>query len=460
MKTFAISTLGCKVNQYESQQIRELLETLGLNQVAVIDRPELVVVNTCCVTHTASAKSRQCVRKAQKLNPNAAIVVCGCLATAQTGEAIGPAANVHFIGRQDDIAATLGYIVDNKTSISTPQGARPHEHTIIRAESGAKIKHKKQFSGWAGLPQLRCFKGQTRAFLKVQDGCDGFCSYCIIPKTRPNVRSKPPGAVLEEAHALVRAGHREIVITGIFLGAYGQKSVRRNNWDGKQSDELAILLEKTAKIRGLARIRVSSLEPTDVTGRLLDAFCKHRNVMPHLHLSLQSGSNAVLRRMRRQYTTDDFRRTVEAIRSHLDRPAITTDVIVGFPGETDADFEQTIGLAREVGFAKMHVFSFSPRRGTAAAVMRDAVDKRVVKERSRILQGLEIELGRQFREQFVGETAEIIVESSNGQPCGRSERYLMVYLKNGGWEPHKNELVRAKLTQNTANGMLGEAVRS
>jgi len=459
MRTFAINTLGCKVNQYESQQIRELLERLGL----CLDdtskkKPELVVINTCCVTHIASAKSRQYIRKAQKLNPDAAIVVCGCLPTGQIGELNNPGENVHLIGHQDDIAATLSQIVGGKVSTSSPQRTQPHQNIIIKAKNASEIKCKNRFANQPGLPQLTSFKGQTRAFLKIQDGCDGYCTYCIIPKTRPYVHSRPVEAVLQEAQALVKAGHNEIVVTGIFLGAYGQTSVRRRNWDSHRNGKLADLLEKMAIIPDLARIRVSSLEPGDVTPYLLDVFCKHRNIMPHLHLSLQSGSNKVLKKMRRQYTADEFMRTVELIKLQLDRPAITTDIIVGFPGETDADFQQTLDLARETGFAKMHVFSFSPRKGTTAAVMQGAVNNEVIKERSRILRNLDIELGRKFREQFVGETAAILVENSNGGAWGRSERYFMVYLQKSGLICKKNELVRVKLTENSKDGIAGQAI--
>jgi len=460
MKTFAIDTLGCKVNQYESQQIRELLEQLGLYQVEPSkSEPDLVVINTCCVTHTASAKSRQYIRKAQRLSPDARIVVCGCLATGQSDELNDPGENICLIKHQGDLAGTLSQIVSGKASIATPQRAQPCLYTIIRADNAGKIKRKNKLSHPPRLPQLTCFRGQTRAFLKIQDGCDGCCSYCIIPKTRPYVRSKPAEAALEEAQGLVRAGHKEIVLTGVFLGAYGQTSVRRKNWDEPRKDKLADLLEKMAEIRDLARIRLSSLEPADVTPRLLDTFCKYRKIMPHLHLSLQSGSNAVLKRMRRQYTTDEFMRTVEAIKSQLDRPAITADIIVGFPGETDGDFRQTIDLAKKTGFARMHVFSFSARKGTIAAGLQGAVNNRVIKERSQRLRDLGIELGKRFREQFIGENATILVENSAGQPCGRSERYFMVYLEKTVAMAKNNELVRVKLIENGENGVIGQLVR-
>jgi threonylcarbamoyladenosine tRNA methylthiotransferase MtaB len=458
MKTFAIDTIGCKVNQYESQQIRELLERLGLCQVETSKEPDLVIINTCCVTHTASAKSRQYIRKAQKQSRDAVVVVCGCLPKLPPGE-LNPRENVRLIRHRDSLATMLSQIaIDDKTSSESQNLRADLRYNIIKAENLQKIKRKNKFPDQPELPQLTSFKGQTRAFLKIQDGCDGYCTYCVIPKTRPCVHSKPDKAALHEAQALVRAGHKEIVVTGIFLGAYGQRSVRRRNWDSLRNDKLADLLEKMAEIPNLPRIRVSSLEPTDVTPRLLDAFCKHPNIMPHLHLSLQSGSNTVLKRMCRQYTTDEFMRTVEEIKSRLDRPAITTDVIVGFPGETDGDFEATVDLVREVCFAKTHVFSFSPRKGTTAAGLQDAIDNRVMKERSRILRNLDVELGRKFREQFVGETAEILLENSNRQPCGRSERYFIVYLEKTGAKPEKNDLVTVKLTENAENGAIGKVI--
>jgi threonylcarbamoyladenosine tRNA methylthiotransferase MtaB len=331
-------------------------------------------------------------------------------------------------------------------------------HNIIRTESGRKIKHKNPEPSQVKLPQLTSFRGQTRAFLKVQDGCDGYCSYCIIPKTRPIVRSKAPEAALREAQVLVEAGHKEIVLTGICLGAYGWETVRRRTGDGPRSEKLAELLEKIAEIPGLARIRLSSLGPNDVTPGLLDVFCENRNVMPHLHLSLQSGSESVLRKMCRQYTPDDFRATVEAVRSRLDRPAITTDIIVGFPGETDSDFKQTVALVKEVGFARIHVFTFSPRKGTAAVRIQGAVDKRVMKERSTVLQQLDKESGRDFRAQFVGGMAEVLLEGDDELSCGRSERYFMVRLRETAVILKKNTLVRVKLTGNSVTEMIGQAL--
>ncbi|MHC4417614.1 MAG: tRNA (N(6)-L-threonylcarbamoyladenosine(37)-C(2))-methylthiotransferase MtaB [Planctomycetota bacterium] len=437
MNTFATNSLGCKVNQYESQQIRELLESLGLVQVKTFnDRPDLVVINTCCVTRSASAKSRQYIRKAQKLSPDAVVVVSGCLPAVEIGEMDDLGKNVRLIRQRDCLAASLAQ--------------------IVRGEGRRKIKVKNKLVDEPELPQLKVFKGRVRAFLKIQDGCDGFCSYCIIPKARSIVRSKAAEAVLEEAQSLVKSGHKEIVLTGIFLGAYGQQSVRRSNWEKGQNGQLADLLDEMAAIRGLARIRLSSLEPGDVTPRLLGTFGKHRNIMPHLHLSLQSGSDAVLRRMRRQYSVGEFVRAVELIRSRVDRPAVTTDIIVGFPGETDVDFEATVRLVEEVGFAKMHVFGFSARAGTPAANMQGLVDNRVIKRRTEILRQLDGKLGREFREEFVGEECEILVE--DGGFKGRSERYFMVCVEERGVDLRRGELVRVRLVENREDGVVGRVV--
>jgi len=455
MQTFSINTLGCKVNQYESQQIRELLEGFGLCQVELPKKPDLVVVNTCCVTHTASAKSRQSIRKAQKLSPDAIIVVCGCLPTVQIGELHNPGENVYIINHREQLACTLTQIVSSKTA-NDVQSHHFRDKSAIKAENASKIAFENKLANKPKLPKLTSFQGHTRAFLKIQDGCDGYCSYCIIPKTRPIVHSKPAGEVLQEAQALVRAGHKEIVVTGVFLGAYGQRSVRRKNWDKPKNDKLAELLDKMAEIPNLERIRLSSLEPDDVTLRLMDILCKHRNIMPHLHLSLQSGSNTVLKKMGRQYKAEQFWDKVEILKSRLDRPAITADIIVGYPGETDADFEQTVNLAGEAGFAKMHIFPFSPRKGTAAESLQDIVDTKVMKKRVQILRELDIELGYKFRQQFVGETATVLTENSNEQTCGRSERYFMVYLEKTRQKVKKNELLRVKLVENTEKGVIGQ----
>jgi threonylcarbamoyladenosine tRNA methylthiotransferase MtaB len=472
LRSFAILTLGCKVNQYESQQIRQLLETFGLAQADAAHPPELVVVNTCCVTHTASAKSRHVINQAQKHGPQA-VVICGCLPTVETDELEVLGENVHVVKNRCDLAATLSRLVH--TESTAPDSARltpasagamssPHLHptdTLIRPESDAKVKCEKDLCLSEELPPLVSFQNQTRAFLKIQDGCDAFCSYCIIPTARPHVRFKKPEEILSEAAALVSAGHKEIVLTGVHIGSYGQTTARRRRWQTPENPHLPALLDQVAEIPGLARIRLSSLDPADVTSALLDVFCAHPNLMPHLHLSLQSGSDAILRRMARPYTADDFRTKVSLIRSRLDRPALTTDIIVGFPGEADADFEQTVALAKEVAFSKMHVFVFSARKGTAAAKMRPKVPTEVKKARSRILRDLDLTLQRKFRAQFLGETAQILIESTNGHVGGRAERYFEVEVLHGTDGTYAaGDIVAARLEENTADSVLATAMDS
>ncbi|MBE0537945.1 MAG: tRNA (N(6)-L-threonylcarbamoyladenosine(37)-C(2))-methylthiotransferase MtaB [Phycisphaerae bacterium] len=426
MKTFTISTLGCKVNQYESSQIHQLLADQGLRYVATPGDADLVVVNTCCITHTASAKSRQSIRKAGKLNPRAVVVVAGCLPASPLDEWKHIAGNVHFVTRKADLSDMLHGLVAAGCS-SDP--ATPSNKAFFEAKIKDKTSRSEDTPSL--LPPLETFSGQNRAFLKVQDGCDAFCSYCIIPHIRTFVCNKSVKSVLDEAYALVAAGHKEIILTGIFLGAYGQTTARRRHWDAQRRDALADLLDQVARVPGLHRVRLSSLEPADVTDRLLDVFCAHPNIAPHLHLPLQSGSERILKRMCRQYRLDDFRASVDKVTSRLDRPAITTDIIVGFPGETEDDFAASLDIMHEVAFAQTHVFPFSARKGTAAARMTPHVPAAVIRERVRILLEADSQLQQRFRDRFRGETATLVVESLT-PPRGRCERYFMVELHNHG----------------------------
>ncbi len=453
MNSFSILTLGCKVNQYESQQIRQLLEALGLTQVDVTQRPQVVVINTCCVTHTASAKSRRLIHQAREHSPKT-VVICGCLPTAETDELEITGENVHVVKDRRDLAATLSRLTKAKSAAPCSQCSRQPDDILIKSESDSKVKYEKDLCSVRQLPPLCSFQDHTRAFLKIQDGCDNSCSYCIVPTTRPTVLFKLPEGVLAEAAALVAAGHKEIVLTGVHIGSYGQQTARRRHWPTKENPYLPELLDKVARIPGLARIRLSSLDPADVTPALLDVFCAHSNIMPHLHLSLQSGSDRVLRRMARPYTADEFRAKVALIKSRLDRPALTTDIIVGFPGETDADFEQTVALAQQVAFAKMHVFAFSSRKGTAAAKMQPKVPPAVKKDRSRILRDLDRDLQSRFRAQFLGETARVLIESTNGRPAGRAERYFKVQLVDDRSCPsHNNRIITVRIERNARDAV-------
>jgi threonylcarbamoyladenosine tRNA methylthiotransferase MtaB len=464
LTSFAILTLGCKVNQYESQQIRQFLEGRGLTQVPITARPQLVIVNTCCVTHTASAKSRRFIHLARNQHPEA-VVICGCLTAVHTDELRAAGENLLVVNDRRDLTATLHVLVAHRATTPDAKSSRNY-NTFIKPHGDPKVKPKNDLRPPQELPPLTSFQGQTRAFLKVQDGCDCSCSYCIIPTARPLVRYKPVDEILAEAAALVAAGHKEIVLTGVNIGAYGYTTARRRHWPDPENKHLPEMLAKVAQIPGLARIRVSSLDPADVTPALLDVFAAHRNIMPHLHLSLQSGSDNILRRMARPYTADDFRNKVALARRYLDRPAITTDIIVGFPTETDADFAETLALAKEVAFAKMHVFAYSARQGTPAARMHPKVPPEVKKHRSRLLRDLDATLQSQFRAQFIGETAQVLIETLSPTPTGRAERYFEVQVVHGSHpchESHKShsrgELVTVKLEENARDTMLATAVQ-
>jgi threonylcarbamoyladenosine tRNA methylthiotransferase MtaB len=458
LRTFAIDTLGCKVNQYESQQIRTLLTGLGLKPAAPEQKPDLTIVNTCCVTKTASAKSRQYIRKAEKLRPRSTVVVLGCLtraplAAAELGEAgqqefKNLASHIHLIKNRPAVAAELSTIVLNNTApkeLQSPPHVGRTATDTIKPQNHPQSKAK-NCSNLPKLPNLTAFTGQTRAFLKAQDGCDSHCTYCIIPIVRPYVESRPIDSICREAERLTKSGHREIVLTGICLGAYGRPTTRRRNWPDPENNRLAELLDKLAATPNLPRLRVSSLNPHDITPQLLDIFSKHTNIMPHLHLSLQSGCDRILRKMARQYTAEDYLEKVKMIKAGLDNPAITTDIIAGFPGETDRDFEETLSLCKTIGFARIHVFSFSARKGTPADRMAPKVKPQIVKERSKTLQNLARRLAYDYRNNFLGRRERILIESvEDGFATGRAERYFEVKIPNPQNKIAINDIVEITL---------------
>jgi threonylcarbamoyladenosine tRNA methylthiotransferase MtaB len=386
-------TLGCKVNQYETQYVKETLEANGYREAADHEPADLCVVNTCTVTMEGDAKSRQLVRRLHKANPSAAIVVMGCYATRE------PAAVARLPG--------VTRIITDKTRL---------------AEELLPF-------GVERLPRgIRRFDGHQRAFVKVQDGCVLNCTYCIIPRVRPGLRSRPADEIADEIAGLVAGGRREIVLTGIHLGHYGIDLSRgrpKSDWC-----RLWNLVERLDNLDGDFRIRLSSLEAAEVRDDLVAAIASSRRVVPHLHLCLQSGSDAVLARMRRRYRRAGFVERCRRIRQALDLPALTTDVIVGFPGETDADFAATCDVVREVGFSKIHVFSWSPRRGTPAAMLDDRVPPLVIARRREELQALAGQLAGEYYRRLVGRRLDVLVEGADpqrpGHVRGTSCRYAPV----------------------------------
>ena len=441
MTRFSITTLGCKVNQYDGAALAAALRRAGLLPAAVDDRPDLVVINTCCVTATAMRKSRQAIRKALRGNTSAVVLVTGCYSDYDT-EAIDriltslgiPKHRAHVAGHHSNLADVIRKTLDGLRA-NGPKAGQPTEsnhdssnaRNNIKAKRNLAVKHKA--GGMRQIGAIKAFPGRQRAFVKVQDGCDAFCSYCIVPYTRPIVWSRTIEQVRAECLGLVNSGHKEIVLSGVFLGAFGRRTALRRRWEDGGS-LLPELLSEIAGIEGLWRVRLSSLEPGDVSDELLDVFRGNEKAAPHFHLPLQSGSQRILQRMRRQYTADEFRRTVDRIRSAVDAAAITTDVIVGFPGESDEDFAETLHMARYAGFAKIHTFPFSAIEGAAAwEYRREAPPPPVVKERIGQLGELESQMAVEFRRQFIGMQIEAVVESTRPAPGIRqamTDRYITV----------------------------------
>lgn len=390
-KTFALANLGCKVNQYDGQVMRERLAALGWREVPFRERADLYVVNTCTVTARADDKCRKQVRRAIRRNSEARVIVTGCGAEcgAETFAAIE---GVSAVFTRDQMVHVAAYL----------------ENDLIPRPGDAFAQ------GISG------FAGHTRAFLKIQDGCDANCAYCIVPKVRGPMRSRPLNEVRSEAERLVAVGHIEIVLTGIHVGRYGA--------DLGAAVCLVDAARAVLETPGVERMRVSSIEAVELTDALLDLAASDGRFCPHFHLPLQSGDDALLAAMRRRYTVAEFLGRVGRIRKRLDRPSITTDVMVGFPGETDAQFENTLAVCREAGFSRMHIFPFSPRPGTAAAEMPDPVPQHRVRQREQRLQALARELALAYKQTFVGQEIYPLVEhrrsSASGLLTGWSAQYL------------------------------------
>lgn len=519
MKTFSVQTLGCKVNQYESEQLCALLRARGLvrTEPAAAD---LRIINTCSVTVQAASQSRQAARRLVRLPLLAAsdersrmaravdasestgrsvrVIVAGCWATGDYETASALPGVDAVITHRHDVAAELDRLLgqwqrEEETTGPrrihqeiTCESASPEplrdDRWIIKAgaAAGELTKGNRTDStdfvnqnrapaaeqleaplartrGTGGLPLLgQHQESRQRAFLKIQDGCDAHCTYCIIPQLRSVVWSKPADDVVTEARALVDAGHQEIVLTGIFIGAYGQPTALRRRQAAPADGGLSGLIEMLCtRVPELHRLRISSLEPGDLTDELLQVMRSHEQVVPHLHLPLQSGSEKLLRRMNRQYTRDDFLRMLDRVRSAFDRPALTTDIIVGFPGETEDEYRQTLEVVDRAGFIHIHAFPFSPRPGTAAARWdRDFVRGPIVRERIDELQRLAAQHSLRFRSSFLGEVVELIVERNRDEPCetpaprhGRCGRYFSVFFN--GDHPSPGDRVQVRITQVT-----------
>jgi threonylcarbamoyladenosine tRNA methylthiotransferase MtaB len=413
VRTYSVRVLGCKVNQVEAEQIRRFLDGCGLSEAAEGERPDLAVLHSCAVTGEAERKTRRLARRLQRESrAGRPLILTGCASRADlAGSADGVVSVGPGPGWSERFAAALAAACPEIESMPTP-------------------------NDWAAIDR---FRGHCRAFLRIQDGCDLRCSYCIVPSLRGPSRDKPLDAVLEEAAGLARAGYRELVVTGVSVGLYGKRG----------GTSLASALRGLCRLEGLERIRLSSLHPGELTDELLEVWASHPNILPHLHLPLQSGSDRILRAMRRGYTGREFMDAVRRARVALDRPAFTTDVIVGFPGETEEDFQRTEEACREAGFSRIHRFVFSPRPGTPAESLGNAPSAGEAAERMERLRALGERQALSFQEHFLGETVRILAEERGPQPDsvrGYSERYIPVEV--GGAPDAIARILRVRLIRN------------
>ncbi|RKD23991.1 tRNA (N(6)-L-threonylcarbamoyladenosine(37)-C(2))-methylthiotransferase MtaB [Ammoniphilus oxalaticus] len=409
MSTVAFHTLGCKVNQYETEAIWQIFKTAGYEQVSFEGPADVYVINTCTVTNTGDKKSRQVMRRAIRRNPDGIVVVTGCYAQTAPGEV----ANIPGV---DIVLGTQG----REDLMELIEQYRKTREPINAVKNIMKTRVFEELD----VPD---FSDRTRASLKIQEGCNNFCTFCIIPWARGLMRSREPENVIEQAEKLVAAGYQEIVLTGIHTGGYGEDL---------EDYSLAQLLIDLGKVKGLSRVRISSIEASQITDDVLAALNSSEKMCRHLHIPLQAGSDPVLRRMRRKYTTDEYRTKLAQIREIMPGVAITTDVIVGFPGETDELFEEGYRFIEEMQFSEMHVFPYSKRTGTPAANFTDQVDEAVKNDRVHRLIHLSNQFSLEYAHQFVGQILDVIPESpfqSESEQTnliyGYSDNYLRVLFE-------------------------------
>lgn len=430
MKKAALHNLGCKVNAYETEAMQHLLEEAGYEIVPFTQKADVYVINTCSVTNMADRKSRQMLHKAKKNNPDSIVVAAGCYVQTSEKEVLNDLSVDIVIGndRKHDLVRLLEeYSLDsvNYTVDDINDGKHDFEELFIDQT-----------------------KEHTRAFIKVQDGCNQFCSYCIIPYARGRVRSRRFENVIAEVERLAANGFKEVVLTGIHLSSYGV--------DFEEATGLLELIQAVNAVKGIERIRLGSLEPKIVTEHFASELSKLDKICPHFHLSLQSGCDATLKRMNRKYTTKEYERGCELLRKYFVHPAITTDVIVGFPGETEEEFEQTKAYLEHIHFYEMHIFKYSKRKGTRAAVMPDQIDEQVKAARSEKLIALGHDMSKEFRKFYIGKNEEVLFEEKavigdKEYFVGYTKEYVKVAKKTD--ENLENQIVSGRIS-----GMLTDEI--
>lgn len=408
--TFALYTLGCKVNQYDSHQIARSLVARGFRRVEFRDSADLYVIDTCTVTAEADKKSRKAAARARRNNPEALVAVTGCAATRSAA--------------QFEHAAPGALILSNAQKLELPDLAV--EALLLQSDWAAKYALYREQSGSEPMPSPT----RERAVLKIQDGCNHKCAFCIIPSVRGASVVRPLAVLMNEARAFVREGAREITITGVSMGDFAKAEGGRRK-DERRNGSLCDLIRAVSTIEGLERVRVSSLDPADVDEEFLQTVGHTPKVCPHIHLALQAGGNATLRRMRRRYTSELFLKWARRWREIRPDGGLTTDIIVGFPGESEEDFQESLRIAREAKFSAIHVFPYSPRQGTFAASLDDHIAPVVQNHRVDELLALARDLSTQFASQFIGKSVPVLIETmQNGSAEGMTENYLKARLKS------------------------------
>lgn len=436
MKKVAFCTLGCKVNQYETNAMIEQFIKKGYEIVNFEEKADIYIINTCTVTNMADRKSRQMLRRVKEINSEAIVVACGCYAQVakQELDKIPEIDLIYGTNEKNKIADYIDDVLGMFPNSLFETSNKIHLRKELQISKGIFNKQKEYTKG--NIPNLSkvtdvmyqkefldfgttLYTEKTRAVIKVQDGCDRFCSYCIIPYARGHVRSRKMESVIEEIKGVAKEGIKEVVITGIHVASYGK--------DFKEDIGLIDLLEKVNEVEGIERIRLGSIEPTIITEEFLERLTKLEKICDHFHLSLQSGCDETLKRMNRKYKAEEFRKSTNLLKKAYPNVALTTDIIVGFPGETDEEFEKTYKFLKEIDFYKMHIFKYSQRKGTKAAVMANQIDGNVKEQRSRKLIELSNENEKRHNEKYIGKEVKVLFEEKEGDYIkGHTTNYMVV----------------------------------
>ena len=431
-KTVATLTLGCKVNQYETDAVQQLLQDAGYEIVEFQEGADIYLVNTCSVTNMADKKSRQMLHRAKKMNIQSVVIAMGCYVQSAAEELMKDPYVDLVIGnnKKKEIVSILSEYFKNYEK---------HQEVI-------EIDEVDEYEEM-GIHQV---SEHTRAYIKVQDGCNQFCSYCIIPFTRGRIRSRKLEDIIQEVEKLAQNGYREFVLTGIHLSSYGK--------DFEEKEQLLLtLVQEVAKIEGVSRVRLGSLEPRIITEEFVRTLVQIEEFCPHFHLSLQSGCDSTLKRMNRHYSCEEYKNSCDLIRSVFDRPAITTDIIVGFPAETEEEFEETRKYLEELSLYEMHVFKFSRRKGTKADRMLDQIPEQEKTKRSQILLEMTKRQKEAYENQFIGEEVDVLLEETydeNGISyfVGHTKRYQKVAVKGNNLQ--SNTIIKVKIEDRLPSGLL------